>query len=80
VSSGSAAEKAGIKAGDVIIKVDDTKVVAAGEITRALRADESKDSHKISLVREKKEMTVTVTADAIRRPRARSVRAQDFRF
>src|ERR1051326_6957186 len=42
VRKGSAAEKAGIKAGDVITKVDDTKVTSSAEITRALRNARSK--------------------------------------
>ncbi len=37
VKKGSAAEKAGIKAGDVITKVDDSKVTSSSEITRVLR-------------------------------------------
>ena len=38
VSKNSAAEKAGIKAGDVIMKVEDSKVSNTSEITSALRA------------------------------------------
>ena len=37
VSKDSAAEKAGIKAGDVIVKVDDSKVASTREITSVLR-------------------------------------------
>ena len=41
VRKGSAAEKAGIKAGDVITKVDDTTVSASRDITRAIRGKKS---------------------------------------
>jgi len=37
VKKGSAAEKAGMKAGDVIVKVDDSSVSTTTEVTRALR-------------------------------------------
>lgn len=81
VTSGSAAEKAGIKAGDVITKVDETKVTSPAEISRALRSEESKETHKLAVVREKKEMSVTVTgSDGMRRLRGRSVVRKDFQF
>jgi serine protease Do len=63
VKKGSAADKAGIKAGDVITKVDDSKVVSSGEITRALRGVKSKKSLSVTVMRSKKEMTLTVTIE-----------------
>lgn len=63
VMKNSAAEKAGIKAGDVIVKVDDTQVTNSREITSVLRAARSKKTVPVALVREKREMTVTVTLD-----------------
>jgi serine protease Do len=64
VRKGSAAEKAGIKAGDVITKVDDSKVNAAGDITRTLRDLRGKKSScTVTVVRNKKEMPITVTLD-----------------
>ena len=44
VKKGSAAEKAGIKAGDVITKVDDSKVGSSAEITHVLRGLKSASS------------------------------------
>ncbi|MFB3776155.1 MAG: PDZ domain-containing protein [Bryobacteraceae bacterium] len=61
VSKDSAAEKAGLKAGDVILKIDETKVTSPREITRAIRDLKSKTTFPIALVRNHKEMTVTVT-------------------
>jgi serine protease Do len=64
VRKGSAAEKAGIKAGDVITRVDDSKVNAAGDITRTLRDLRGKKSScTVTVVRNKKEMPLTVTLE-----------------
>ena len=63
VKKGSAAEKAGLKAGDVITKVDDSKVTSTGEITRALRALKSKKTFNLTITRNKKEMPLSVTLD-----------------
>ena len=63
VNKDSAAEKAGIKAGDVIVKVDDTKVTTSREITSALRAPRSKKTVTVTVVRAKKEMPMTVTIE-----------------
>jgi serine protease Do len=63
VRKNSAAEKAGIKAGDVVVKVDDSKVATPQEITRALRSLESKKTFTVTVVRNKKEMPLTVTME-----------------
>jgi serine protease Do len=59
----SAAEKAGIKAGDVIVKVGDTKVNSTREITGALRAVRPQKTFTVTVVRNKKEMPVSVTLE-----------------
>jgi serine protease Do len=64
VKKGSAAEKAGIKAGDVITKVDDSKVSTASEITRTLRGLKSKKSFSVTVVRNRKEILLTVTMES----------------
>ena len=61
VRKNSAAEKAGIKAGDVVVKVDDSTVATPQEIARALRALDSKKTFTVTVVRNKKEMPLTVT-------------------
>ncbi|MGD0498459.1 MAG: PDZ domain-containing protein [Bryobacteraceae bacterium] len=58
----SAAEKSGIKAGDVIVKVDSSPVSSAEEITRTLR-DLSKTTIPVVVVRNKKETTLSVTIE-----------------
>jgi serine protease Do len=63
VRKNSAAEKAGVKAGDVVVKVDDSTVATPQEITRALRALGSKKTFTVTVVRNKKEMPLTVTME-----------------
>jgi serine protease Do len=74
----SPAEKAGIKAGDVITKVDTEKVTTPNELSSAVRSASSKKTFPVELVRERREMTVSVTVEDGRSeriiPRARVVR------
>jgi len=63
VKKGSTAEKAGLKAGDVITKVDDSKVSSTAEITRVLRGAKGKKNFNLTIVRNKKEMPLSVTMD-----------------
>ena len=73
VRKNSIAEKAGIKAGDVVVKVDDSAVSTSQEITRALRALGSKKTFTVTVVRNKKEMPLTVTMEE----RGGAIRAGD---
>jgi serine protease Do len=66
VTSGSAAEKAGIKAGDVIVRVDDSKVTTPTDVTSRLRALRGKQV-SIVVMRDHKEVPLTVTIDEDRR-------------
>jgi len=59
VSRGSAAEKAGIRAGDVITKIEDAHVSTPADISSRLRTLHGK-SAPLVLVRDHKELTVTV--------------------
>jgi serine protease Do len=63
VRKNSAAEKAGIKAGDIIAKLDDSTIATPQEITRALRALGSKRTFTVTVVRNKKEIPLTVTLE-----------------
>jgi serine protease Do len=67
----SAAAKAGLKAGDVITKVDDTKVASPREITSATRSLRSKKTFPVTVIRNRKEMTLSVTLEESR-PATRS--------
>jgi serine protease Do len=64
----SAAEKAGIKAGDVITRVDNTNVTTPRDITRALRDLRGKTNITVTVVRNKKEMQIPVTIEAGENP------------
>ena len=61
VKKSSAAEKAGLKAGDVIVKVDSTKVATPKEIATQLRVSRSKKVIPVQLLRDHKEMSIDVT-------------------
>jgi membrane-associated protease RseP (regulator of RpoE activity) len=60
VEKGSRAEKAGLRAGDVITRVGDQPVHDTSDFTHALRAH-SAGSVAVSLIRDKKEQTITIT-------------------
>ncbi len=65
VTKNSAAEKAGIRAGDVIVKVDGEAVASPREITSVLRAAmRGKRTLPIVVVRDKKETTLNVTLES----------------
>ncbi len=58
---GSSAEKAGLKAGDVIIRVNGTEVGSPADLRRALPRDrEEKQKVTLTVVRDRREQTVTV--------------------
>ena len=59
VAGGSPAARAGIKAGDVIVKVDETHVGSMRELTGALHMASQKASYQLTVVRNKKEMQIT---------------------
>jgi serine protease Do len=59
VDKGSRAEKAGFRAGDVIVRVNDEFIHDAGDFTHALHA--RKDNTVVSIIRDKKEQTLTLT-------------------
>jgi serine protease Do len=65
VMKGTAADKAGIRAGDVLLKVDDTKVATPRDVTSAVRTarTNAKKNFPVVLMREKKEVSLSVTVD-----------------
>ncbi len=65
VRKGSAAEKAGIKAGDVITKVDGSHVSSSTDIIRTLRSLRGKkNTFTVTVVRNKKETPINVTLES----------------
>ena len=81
VSKGSAGEQAGLRAGDVIVKVEGKNVSSPSDVTSALRAT-NKTPMSVTVVRDKKEiaLSVTVDSDSESRPRGRVVRNREFQF
>jgi serine protease Do len=69
VSAGGAAEKAGLKAGDCIIRVASTAIESAEDIHRALsnKSDQSRDV-TLTIVRDRKEQTLQAHIEAPERP------------
>jgi serine protease Do len=62
VNSGSLAEKSGIKAGDIITKVEDVEVKTPREVTTQLRSARAKSkSVALSVTRDKKEQAMKVS-------------------
>jgi serine protease Do len=62
VTKGSAADKAGIKAGDVITRVDDSKVATPADISAHIRSVKGKQA-PVVVMRDHKEMTFNVAVD-----------------
>jgi len=62
VVRGSAAEKAGLKAGDVITKIGDRRVNSTSDVTSAVRS-RSRGGIPLTVVRNQKEMVITVTLE-----------------
>jgi serine protease Do len=64
ITKDSPAEKAGMRAGDVIVKVDGQAVAGTHEIASLVRAARSKHTFPVVVVRDKKEVTLTVTVES----------------
>ena len=63
VEQGGAAERAGIQAGDIIIKVGDTIVSSITDLTRVLRNYNAGDTGVVTVYRAGREMEISVTFD-----------------
>jgi serine protease Do len=60
VEKGSRADKAGFRAGDVIVKINGEPIRDSGDFSHALRSHKDNPA-RISVIREKKEQTITIT-------------------
>jgi serine protease Do len=69
VSAGSAAEKAGLKAGDCIVRVDSTAIESGDDLHRALssNSDKARDM-TLTIVRDRKEQTLQAHLEAPESP------------
>ena len=60
VEKGSAAEKAGLKAGDVIIRADNEKLSDRADLSQVLRGHHDGGKITLSIMRDKREQTIVV--------------------
>lgn len=61
VVKGSPADKAGLKRGDVIIKVDDTKIESSGDLQDAIRSKKAGTKVTLTIIRDGNQMNIDVT-------------------
>ncbi|PSL49630.1 serine protease Do [Chitinophaga niastensis] len=71
-AKGSPADKAGIKAGDIITKVDDEKMNEPAELFETIGKHQPGDKITVTYIRDKKEKKVVVTLDERKEENARS--------
>jgi serine protease Do len=76
VYKGSAAERAGMRAGDIILRVDERTIASERDIRAALRSATSalKRSVPVVVSRDKRELTLTVTLEQMASPEQVRVR------
>jgi serine protease Do len=60
VEKGSGADKAGFRAGDVIVKINGEPIRDSGDFSHALRSRKD-NTASVSVIRDKKEQTITIT-------------------
>ena len=75
VEAGSAAEKAGLKMGDVIVKVDDTEIKTVEDLNLAKKKYSAGDAAKLEVYRPDGNVTLDLTWDAA--PRDEQAQQQD---
>ena len=65
MEQGGAADNAGLQAGDIITKIDDTDISELGDITAALRSYTAGDTVTIEYYRNNEEHTTQLTFDSV---------------
>lgn len=63
VVRGSAAEKSGLRAGDVIVKVDDNRVSSPREISASIRSTRSRKTVPVQVIRDRREVTIQLAVE-----------------
>jgi serine protease Do len=77
VKSGSPAEKAGLKAGDVIIKLDGARIRSVGELREKLAEKHDQKSVTLGVLRDRAEISVTVEPEQPRPSKPRAITGLD---
>jgi serine protease Do len=75
VNAGSVAEKAGVKAGDVITKFNGDRIRSLGDLHEKLAAKTDDKPAQLSVLRNKSEVTLTVDVPATKPARRRTTRS-----
>ena len=70
VEKGSRAEKAGFRAGDVIVKVNGESISDSGDFTHAMHGRKN-STVNVSIIRDKKEQTLTLACRSATSPNSR---------
>lgn len=63
VVPGSAADEAGVRAGDIIVAVDGTSIESTGDLLGALRDYQPGDTARLTVIRDNEEQTLNVTLE-----------------
>lgn len=63
VVRGSAADKSGFRAGDVIVKIDENRVTSPREISTSIRSTRSRKTIPVQVVRDKREVTLQLAVE-----------------
>jgi len=63
VMRGSAAEKSGLRAGDVIVKIDESPITSPRDISATIRSKRSKKSVPVQIIRDKREVTIQLAIE-----------------
>ena len=66
VDSGSAAEKAGLQAGDIITKIGEAKISSYTDLKAAVRGYSAGDSTEITLFRAGESLSVSIVFDEVK--------------
>ncbi len=74
VVKGSPADKAGLKRGDVIVKVDDTVIKNSGDLQDAIRSKKAGTKVTLTVIRDNKEITIDVTLGKLNTQEAKNTK------
>ncbi len=77
VVKGSPADKAGLKRGDVIVKVDDTVIKNSGDLQDAIRSKKAGTEVTLTVIRDNKEITIKATLGKLNAQEAKNTKEKD---
>ena len=80
ITKESAAEKAGLKEGDVITKIDDKKIEDPDDLSKAIKSHKPGDKVTVTFLRDKKEQKVTAELGKWKGLGAMTLNGKDFKM